>query len=86
MAGILRIMTSDEEKLINRLLMDEGIVLITEAAAVQIAAELEIEKEKLDELYLDAYDYGGEADKWVDIVRSEDHLCVDYIRDYFNKQ
>lgn len=86
MAGILRIMKPEEEKVINRLLADEGVVLVTEAAATQIAAKLGIVQEELDELYLDTYDYGGEADKWVDIVRSEDHICTDYIENQFSKK
>lgn len=80
MAGVLRIIHPDEEKIINRLLSGEGIVLIPEKLARELAKQMNVEYDELEEMYLDAYDYGGEADKWVDIVRTMDHICIDYIQ------
>lgn len=80
MVAIIRVINKEEEQVINRLLAGEGVVLITEDAAEIIAADIGISKEDLNEKYLDSYDYGGDADKWVDVVRTEEHILVDYLK------
>lgn len=79
MAATLRIITKEQEQILDTLLEGDGVVLMTEEAAKQIAKQLGVSPEELNELYVDSYDYGGEADKWVDIVRSEEHLFVDHL-------
>lgn len=86
MAATLRIITKEQEQLLNTLLEGEGIVLMTEDAAKQVAKQLGVSPEELNELYVDSYDYGGEADKWVDVVRSEEHLFVDYLSETFRSR
>lgn len=80
MAATLRIMSSEEEAVINRLLEGDGVVLMTQDAAVKIAETLDITVDELNERYLDSYDYGGDADKWVDVVRTEDHILTDFLK------
>lgn len=86
MAATLRIITKEQEQMLNTLLEGEGIVLMTEEAAERVAKQLSSSPEELNELYVDSYDYGGEADKWVDVVRSEEHLFVDYLSEAFGFQ
>ena len=80
MAAIIRVINKEEEQLINCLLEGEGVVLVTEEVAEIIAADMGISKEDLNEKYSDSYDYGGDADKWVDVVRTEDHILVDFLK------
>lgn len=80
MAATIRIMSLEEEAVINRLLEGDGVVLMTQDAAVKIAQTLDITVDELNERYLDSYDYGGDADKWVDVVRTEDHILSDFLK------
>lgn len=83
MAATLRIITKEQEQILSTLLEGEGIVLMTEEAAAQVSVQLGVSTEELNELYVDSYDYGGEADKWVDVVRNDDHIFVDHLTEIF---
>ena len=66
----------DEEYEILQKYLDEGAVLVRQSVADEI-------KEKTgknpDGLYLDGYDFGGDADVWVDVVSDKSHMACDAI-------
>ena len=66
----------DAEYEILQKYLDEGAVLVRQSVAEEI-------KEKTGKspagLYLDGYDFGGEADVWIDVVRDKSHMAYDAI-------
>ena len=66
----------DAEYEILQKYLDEGAVLVRQSVADEI-------KEKTGKspagLYLDGYDFGGEADVWIDVVRDKSHMAYDAI-------
>lgn len=56
--------------------LDEGAVLVRQSVADEIKEKT---GENPDGLYLDGYDFGGDADVWVDVVRNKDHMAYDAI-------
>ena len=62
----------DAEYEILQKYLDEGAVLVRQSVADEI-------KEKTGKspagLYLDGYDFGGEADVWIDVVRDKSHMA-----------
>ena len=66
----------DAEYEILQKYLDEGAVLVRQSGADEI-------KEKTGKspagLYLDGYDFGGEADVWIDVVRDKSHMAYDAI-------
>ena len=66
----------DAEYEILQKYLDEGVVLVRQSVADEI-------KEKTGKspagLYLDRYDFGGEADVWIDVVRDKSHMAYDAI-------
>ena len=66
----------DEEYEILQKYLDEGTVLVRKSVADEIKEKT---GENPDGLYLDSYDFGGDADVWVDVVRNKDHMAYDAI-------
>ena len=66
----------DEEYEILQKYLDEGTVLVRQSVAEEIREKT---GENPDGLYLDGYDFGGDADVWVDVVRNKDHMAYDAI-------
>ncbi len=66
----------DEEYEILQKYLDEGAVLVRQSVAEEIREKT---GENPDGLYLDGYDFGGDADVWVDVVRNKDHMAYDAI-------
>ena len=66
----------DEEYEILQKYLDEGAVLVRQSVAEEIGEKT---GENPDGLYLDGYDFGGDADVWVDVVRNKDHMAYDAI-------
>ena len=66
----------DAEYEILQKYLDEGVVLARQSVADEI-------REKTGEspagLYLDGYDFGGEADVCIDVVRDKNHMAYDAI-------
>lgn len=66
----------DAEYEILQKYLDEGAVLVRQSVADEI-------KEKTGKspagLYLDGYNFGGEADVWIDVVRDKSHMAYDAI-------
>ena len=66
----------DAEYEILQKYLDEGVVLVRQSVADEI-------KEKTGKspagLYLDGYDFGGEADVWIDVARDKSHMAYDAI-------
>jgi hypothetical protein len=66
----------DAEYEILQKYLDEGAVLVRQSVADEIKAKT---GESPDELYLDGYDFGGEADVWIDVVKNNNHMAYDAI-------
>lgn len=66
----------DAEYEILQKYLDEGAVLVRKSVADEIKEKT---GENPDGLYLDGYDFGGDADVWVDVVRNKDHMAYDAI-------
>ena len=73
----------DAEYEILQKYLDEGVVLARQSVADEIREKT---GESPDGLYLDGYDFGGDADVWVDIARTVDHMAVDRIKVELEKE
>ena len=75
MSAYVHVVPDAEYEILQKYL-DEGAVLVRQSVADEI-------KEKTGEgpagLYLDGYDFGGEADVWIDVVRDKNHMAYDAI-------
>ena len=80
MAAVTHVLTDDEYVLIGRILSDTGVVLIAPDTAKAIAEKLNVSAQNLD-----AYDFFGDADVWVDKITFDEHLGVDFIEEQLNK-
>lgn len=76
MSAIVHVVPDAEYEILQKYLEDEGAVLVRQSVADEIKAKT---GENPDELYLDGYDFGGEADVWVDVVRDKSHMAYDAI-------
>lgn len=65
----LKIVPQNEWEIIKKYLTVEGVVLIPENIAKEVKCE------GFDEEVID-YDFGGDADCWVDIVLNKDHFAL----------
>ena len=54
----------------KKYLTSEGIVLVPESVAKEVKCD------KFDDKSID-YDFGGEADYWVDVVLDEKHIALE---------
>ena len=75
MSAYVHVITDEEYEILQKYL-DEGAVLVRQSVAEEIREKT---GENPDGLYLDGYDFGGDADVWVDVVRNKDHMAYDAI-------
>lgn len=75
MSAIVHVIPDAEYEILQKYL-DEGAVLVRQSVADEIKAKT---GENPDELYLDGYDFGGEVDVWIDVVRNNNHMAYDAI-------
>ena len=75
MSAIVHVVPEAEYEILQKYL-DEGAVLVRQSVADEIKAKT---GESPDELYLDGYDFGGEADVWIDVVKNNNHMAYDAI-------
>ena len=66
----------DEEYEILQKYLGEGSVLVRQSVADEIREKT---GRNPDGLYLDGYDFGGDADVWVDVVSDKSHMACDAI-------
>lgn len=72
MAAIVKIIPQKDWEVVKKYLgEDEGCVLIPESVLRELPEESRKELMDLSDSMVE-YDYGGDADVWVDIVRSPD--------------
>ena len=75
MSAYVHVIPDAEYEILQKYL-DEGVVLVRQSVADEI-------REKTGEspagLYLDGYDFGGEADVCIDVVRDKNHMAYDAI-------
>ena len=77
MSAVVRVVPNADMEILDKYLVEEGVVLIPQSLATEISSNA---PQDVDELYLDGYGFGGNADVWVDIARTVDHMAVDRIR------
>ena len=75
MSAIVHVVPDAEYEILQKYL-DEGAVLVRQSVADEVKAKT---GESPDDLYLDGYDFGGEADIWIDVVRNKNHMAYDAI-------
>lgn len=78
MSAYLRVVPDEDFEILQRYLEDDnGVVLIQSSTAAAMFGE---QADELDGLDLMDYNFGGEADVWVDIVHSPSHYAAEAIR------
>ena len=78
MSAYLRVVPDEDFEILQRYLEDDnGVVLIQSSTAADMFGE---QANELDGLDLMDYNFGGEADMWVDIVHSPSHYAAEAIR------
>ena len=83
MSAVVRVVPNADMEILDKYLSEEGVVLIPQSLAAEINPDT---PHDVDELYLDGYDFGGDADVWVDIARTVDHMAVDRIKVELEKE
>lgn len=83
MSAVVRVVLDADMEILDKYLSEEGVVLIPQSLAAEISPNT---PQDVDELYLDGYDFGGDADVWVDIARTVDHMVVDRIKVELEKE
>lgn len=71
MSAYVHVIPDAEYEILQKYL-DEGAVLVRQSIADEIREKT---GENPDGLYLYGYDFGGEADVWIDVVRNRDHMA-----------
>lgn len=78
MSAYLRVIPDEDFEILQRYLEDDnGVVLIQSSTAATMFGE---QADELDGLDLMDYNFGGEADVWVDIIDSPSHYAAEAIR------
>ena len=78
MSAYLRVVPDEDCEVLQRYLEDDGgVVLIQSSTAATMFGK---QTDELDGLDLMDYNFGGEADVWVDIVHSPSHCAAEAIR------
>jgi len=86
MAALIKVLTPEQYRAVSEILDEEGLLLICPDIAERIAKELGIPVEDLNEQYIDNYDFGGEPDRFVDLVSSMEHFSMEAIRERFKDE
>lgn len=66
----LRVVPQKDWEIVRKYLTDEGVVLVPENIAKKVGCE------KFNGKELD-YDFGGDADHWVDIIYDSNHIALE---------
>lgn len=77
MSAYVKVIEEKDYPVLKKYLKRDDIVLVSPEMARKLEAEI---GKEIDGLFLDRYDFGGEADKYVEFVQSEPHLAVEEIR------
>lgn len=77
MGAYVKVMKEEDYATLMSYLEDDGVVLITEETAERLKEET---GKELDGSFIDDYDFGGEADKFIDIVHSEEHYFCKHLK------
>lgn len=78
MSAYLRVVPDEDFEILQRYLEDDGgVVLIQSSTAATMFGK---QTDELDGLDLMDYNFGGEADVWVDIVHSPSHCAAEAVR------
>jgi hypothetical protein len=85
MSALIKVLTTEQYGLLSDILGEEGLILVSPDTAKSIAAELGISVDEINQQYIDDYTFGGEADHWVELVVSNDHYCMEAIRERFTE-
>lgn len=73
-----KIVPKEDMAILRKYLSCEGIVLIDEAILSELTETQATYVKKNDDQYAN-YDFGGEADMWVDMVDSTDHMFIGFL-------
>lgn len=74
MSAFVRVVEEQDWPILRKYLDEDGVVLVSRDVADKLQEQ---ETGSIDGRYIDCYDFGGEADKFVDIVTSEGHYFVE---------
>lgn len=74
MSALVHVITEKDLSVILKYRDAEGVVLISQSIAVSVEEKL---GRPIDGEYLDDYDFGGEPDKYVDLVLDPNHFVID---------
>jgi len=75
MSAYVHVVPDEDFEILDKYLA-EGAVLIRQSVADEIKNKT---GEDPDDLYLDEYDFGGDADVWFDVVSSQHHMAYSAI-------
>ena len=81
MAATIKILNEEQHKIIREILSSngEGVILVNPEIAEELAERVNLTTEELDGVVLDDYDFGGDADIWVDRALCMESYATDEI-------
>lgn len=83
MAAVVRMVPREDWEVLKKYLADtEGCVLLSGSVLEGLPKEQREQLQRVDNCVIE-YDYGGEADVWVDMVQSPDAY---FLKDFFEEQ
>jgi len=68
----VKVIAEEDLPVLQKYLNDDGVILIHKIIADKLERVL---GHSAEETFLPEYDFGGEADKWVDIICDEQHFA-----------
>ena len=83
MGAFVHVIDEKDFPILKKYLDEEGVVLISPSLAEKLEAESGI---SLDGQLLDKYDFGGDADMYVDLVSSMEHYAAEAIKEEFRRR
>ena len=76
MSAYIKVIAEEDLPVLQKYLDDDGVILIHKIVADKLEKEVGY---SVDGIFLPGYDFGGEADKWVDIICDEQHFAYQTI-------
>lgn len=73
MSAYIKVVEEQDWPVLRKYLDEDGVVLVSKDVAEKLKRQ---GAGSIDGRYFDGYDFGGDADKFVDIVTSEEHYAV----------
>lgn len=73
MSAYIKVVEEQDWPVLRKYLDKDGVVLVSKDVAEKLKRQ---GTGSIDGRYFDGYDFGGDADKFVDIVTSEEHYAV----------